>query len=65
MFGRGVLLKGQNFRPIVIVVSLHVLKFYRILKKLTDECRGIFERTPIKVWGFTPSEKILRIDQEG
>jgi hypothetical protein len=34
MFGRGVFLKGKNFHSIVIVVPLHVLKFYRVLKKL-------------------------------
>jgi hypothetical protein len=35
MFGRGVFLKGKNFRSIVIVVPLHVSTFYRVLKKLT------------------------------
>jgi hypothetical protein len=35
MFGRGVFLKGKNFDSIVIVVPLHVSKFYRVLKKLT------------------------------
>jgi hypothetical protein len=35
MFGRGVLLKGKDFHSIVIVVPLHVSKFYRVLKKLT------------------------------
>jgi hypothetical protein len=35
MFGRGVFLKDKNFHSIVIVVPLHVSKFYRVLKKLT------------------------------
>jgi hypothetical protein len=35
MFGGGVFLKGKNFHSIVIVVPLHVSKFYRVLKKLT------------------------------
>jgi hypothetical protein len=35
MFGRGVFLKGKSFHSIVIVVPLHVSKFYRVLKKLT------------------------------
>jgi hypothetical protein len=35
MFGRAVSLKGKNFDSIVIVVPLHVSKFYRVLKKLT------------------------------
>jgi hypothetical protein len=33
-FSRGVFLKGKNFHSIVIVVPLHVSKFYRVLKKL-------------------------------
>jgi hypothetical protein len=35
MFGRGVFLKDKNFHSIVIVVALHVSKFYRVPKKLT------------------------------
>jgi hypothetical protein len=35
MFGRGVSLKGKTLHSIVIVVPLHVSKFYRVLKKLT------------------------------
>jgi hypothetical protein len=35
VFGRGVFLKGESFDSIVIVVPLHVSKFYRVLKKLT------------------------------
>jgi hypothetical protein len=40
MFGRGIFLKGKNFHSIVIVVPLHVSKFYRVLKKLRAEGRG-------------------------
>jgi hypothetical protein len=39
MFGRGVVLKGKTFHSIVIVVPLHVSKFYRVLKKLTASPR--------------------------
>jgi hypothetical protein len=39
MFGRGVFLKGENFHSIVIVVPLHVSKFYRVIKKLTAYIR--------------------------
>jgi hypothetical protein len=35
MFGRAVFLKRKNFHSIVIVVPVHVSKFYRVLKKLT------------------------------
>jgi hypothetical protein len=47
MFGRGVFLKGKNFHSIVIVVPLHVSKFYRVLKKLTaysdpQTCNGVW-----------------------
>jgi hypothetical protein len=35
MFGCSVFLKGKNLHSIVIVVLLHVSKFYRVLKKLT------------------------------
>jgi hypothetical protein len=40
MFGGGVFLKGKNFHSIVIVVPLHVSKFYRALKKLTAYLRA-------------------------
>jgi hypothetical protein len=40
MFGRGVFLKAKNFHSIVIVVPLHVSKFYRVLKKLTAWCKS-------------------------
>jgi hypothetical protein len=40
MFGRGVFLKGKNFDSIVIVVPLHVSKFYRVLKKSTAYCQN-------------------------
>jgi hypothetical protein len=35
MFSRGVFLKSKNCHSIVIVVPLHVSKFFRVLKKFT------------------------------
>jgi hypothetical protein len=40
MFGRGVFLKGKIFHSIVILVPLHVSKFYRVVKKLIASSGG-------------------------
>jgi hypothetical protein len=45
MFGGGVFLKGKNSHSIVIVVPLHVSKFYRVLKKLTAYIPSCWDRS--------------------
>jgi hypothetical protein len=40
MFDRGGFLIGKAFHSIVVLVPLHVSKFYRVLKKLTASFTG-------------------------
>jgi hypothetical protein len=63
MFGQGVFLKGKNFDSIVIVVPLHVAKFYRVLKKLTawgvaSPIQKVAQLTIIPISHSRPSQRV-------